>query len=322
MGAKRKRGLPRNRLIQARLERGLAHRERAVEELNRFAATLRTTAPAGSILATLSTELEANTLGRWERGEVNPTPLNIELLCRFHNKSPAELDLLEALEHFQAAGWNFDPPPRVAPQRGHPPLLVSSAADRTGTDETQDAGEPAGDAVVGEDGLTAPVRASQEEWRLVRRPLGRVGCRPSRSTSTRSTSSGSRVLNRSLSTAPNPKRNFFAHCAAPASATTDTRRRSAISTLRHCSKTAPAIDSWGCHGPRQAVGNSASAWPTTSTSWTFLRRSATNSPPPGCTHAGRDAMPGRSLGTGYRFGPCWTIRSTWLDARSSRRSRP
>ncbi len=171
MGAKRKRGLPRNRLIQARLERGLAHRERAVEELNRFAATLRTTAPAGSILATLSTELEANTLGRWERGEVNPTPLNIELLCRFHNKSPAELDLLEALEHFQAAGWNFDPAPRVPPQRQHPPLLVSSAADRTGTDETQDAGEPAGHAGVGEDGLTAPVRASQEEWRLVRRHL-------------------------------------------------------------------------------------------------------------------------------------------------------
>ncbi len=120
MGAKRRRGSPRHRLIQARLERGLAHRERAVEELNRFAATLRATAPAGSMLATLSTELEANTLGRWERGEVNPTPLNIELLCRFHNKSPAELDLLEALEHFQAAGWNFDPAPRVAPQRRHP----------------------------------------------------------------------------------------------------------------------------------------------------------------------------------------------------------
>jgi hypothetical protein len=171
MGAKRKRGLPRNRLIQARLERGLAHRERAVEELNRFAATLRTTAPAGSMLTTLSTELEANTLGRWERGEVNPTPLNIELLCRFHNKSPAELDLLEALEHFQAAGWNFDPAARVAPQRRHPPLHVSSAADRTSTDEGQDASEPAGDAGIGEDGLTAPVRASQEEWRLVRRHL-------------------------------------------------------------------------------------------------------------------------------------------------------
>lgn len=171
MGAKGRRGSPRHRLIQARLERGLAHRERAVEELNRFAATLRAAASAGSMLATLSTELEANTLGRWERGEVNPTPLNIELLCRFHNKSPAELDLLKALEHFQAAGWNFDTAVRVTPQRQHPPLLLSSTADHPETTEMQDAGEPTLDDGVGEDGLTTPVRASQEEWRLVRRHL-------------------------------------------------------------------------------------------------------------------------------------------------------
>jgi len=170
MGAKRRRGAPRTRLIQDRLERGLVHRERAVEELNRFAATLRASAPSGSMLATLSTELEANTLGRWERGEVSPTPLNVELLCRFHNKNPAELDLLEALEHFQAAGWDSELLVQVASQRRHPPLLVSSTVDPPDTAATQDAGDPTDDKVREED-LTALVRASQQEWRHVRRHL-------------------------------------------------------------------------------------------------------------------------------------------------------